>query len=142
VETTSAVISPTTSPTSLRVRAFLVTFAFKLDAHDLPFAMFLRTDLFALDPLFLLSGKHKYSENFYNSCMDSFCNLPLAAVMNKQFLCIHGGLSPELVTLKDFESVRSTLFFPLSLSMRRPLVRPQMLISISIWGSAVCFLGS
>jgi len=37
--------------------------------------------------------------------MDSFCALPLAAVMNKQFLCIHGGLSPELHTLEDLKSV-------------------------------------
>lgn len=50
-------------------------------------------------------GQHKYTEKVYETCIESFWALPLGAVMNKQFLCIHGGLSPELSNLDDFNTV-------------------------------------
>jgi serine/threonine-protein phosphatase 2B catalytic subunit len=37
--------------------------------------------------------------------MDCFDALPLAAIMNKQFFCIHGGLSPELNNIDEIQQV-------------------------------------
>lgn len=43
--------------------------------------------------------KYKYDQEVYDFIMDSFDNLPLACVINNQFLTLHGGISPEMRTV-------------------------------------------
>ncbi|KAF5381810.1 hypothetical protein D9615_005581 [Tricholomella constricta] len=44
---------------------------------------------------------HKYSERVYEACITSFCALPVTALVDGRFFCVHGGISPELIRLSD-----------------------------------------
>ncbi|CCC72168.1 hypothetical protein NCAS_0J01890 [Naumovozyma castellii] len=48
---------------------------------------------------------HKYNKNVYDKCCQSFNALPLAAIMNGQYFCVHGGISPTLKTVDDINKL-------------------------------------
>lgn len=89
-------------------------------------------------------GLHKYSPQVYEACIDSFNSLPIAALVDGRFFCVHGGISPELVELADLNKASLlSIFHPhpyplfcLDRSLSRtwipwPALRPVMVRSYS-----------
>lgn len=56
----------------------------------------------------LISGSHKLWKNF----VDVFNSLPIAATINDKIFCIHGGLSPDLRSLKQIEQIQRPTDIP------------------------------
>lgn len=55
----------------------------------------------------------KYSIDVYHESLKSFCALPIAAIMNKQFFCVHGGISKDIKYISDVDKInRFQVDFP------------------------------
>lgn len=38
--------------------------------------------------------------------MDTFDCLPIAAIVNKKFIALHGGISPSMKSIKDINKIK------------------------------------
>ena len=47
----------------------------------------------------------KFDEDIYNMIMDLFDALPLAAIVNKKYFAVHGGISPDLKKIRDIQKI-------------------------------------
>lgn len=57
--------------------------------------------------------KYDSDESIYELFIDSFEHLPLAADVNGDYLCMHGGISPELNTIDDINEIDRKMEPPL-----------------------------
>ena len=58
--------------------------------------------------------KYNSDESIYDLFMESFDAMPLAAEVNGDYLCMHGGISPELMTVSDIDKINRFIEPPLS----------------------------
>lgn len=47
----------------------------------------------------------KYDQEVYQDFMDIFDTMPLGGLINGKFLALHGGISPEMKSIKDINKI-------------------------------------
>ncbi len=50
-------------------------------------------------------GKRKLSLKIWKVFIDTFNAMPIAAVIEEKILCMHGGISPELLKIKKIQTL-------------------------------------
>jgi|JI6StandDraft_1071083.scaffolds.fasta_scaffold542406_1 serine/threonine-protein phosphatase PP1 catalytic subunit len=48
----------------------------------------------------LYAGKRKFTLKLWKNFIDTFNSMPISAIIEEKILCMHGGISPELLKIK------------------------------------------
>jgi serine/threonine-protein phosphatase PP1 catalytic subunit len=54
---------------------------------------------------FIELGKRRYNIKLWKTFTDCFNCLPVSAIVDEKILCMHGGLSPELLNLDQIKRI-------------------------------------
>jgi len=57
---------------------------------------------------------NKFDEEVYEAFMDLFDTLPLAVEVNDDYLCVHGGISPDLGNVNEINKINRFIEPPLA----------------------------
>jgi serine/threonine-protein phosphatase 2B catalytic subunit len=55
----------------------------------------------------------KYDNELYEAILQMFDTMPLVAIVNQEYLCMHGGVSPNMKTLEEINKVNRFQEVPL-----------------------------
>jgi serine/threonine-protein phosphatase PP1 catalytic subunit len=66
-----------------------------------------------------VAGKRRYNIKLWKTFTDCFNCLPVSAIVDEKILCMHGGLSPELLNMEQIKRImRPTGEHPLLFTAR------------------------
>ena len=51
------------------------------------------------------AGKRRYNIKLWKTFTDCFNCLPVSAIVDEKILCMHGGLSPELLNMEQIKRI-------------------------------------
>jgi diadenosine tetraphosphatase ApaH/serine/threonine PP2A family protein phosphatase len=63
------------------------------------------SDVFPVLALCSCAGKRRFNIKLWKTFTDCFNCLPVAAIVDEKILCMHGGLSPELLNMEQVKRI-------------------------------------
>lgn len=92
---------------SFSIECLLLVFALKLNYPDRVWLLRGNHECRQMTAFFNFRDEceYKYDQVVYKAFMEAFDALPICAILNGKFLAVHGGISPELKTLKQLDKL-------------------------------------
>lgn len=80
-------------------------------------------------------GKNRYNLKLWKSFVDCFNYMPVAALVEDKILCMHGGLSPELISLDQINQIARPTDIP-DTGLLCDLLWADPETSVKLWGES------